>query len=46
MAVMILFLVNGSAVQLIVSMIIGAILLPTAIWVIMSIYHKIGGKKA
>ncbi|MES1045867.1 DUF2812 domain-containing protein [Bacillus sp. Gen3] len=46
MAVMILFLVNGSAVQLIASIIIGAILLPTAIWVIMSIYHKIGGKKA
>ncbi|MFL0366034.1 DUF2812 domain-containing protein [Pseudobacillus sp. 179-B 2D1 NHS] len=45
-AVIILLFVDGSPIQLIASMIIGAIALPTAIWVIMSLYHKMGEKKA
>ncbi|RAS91778.1 hypothetical protein A3863_04675 [Priestia endophytica] len=45
-AVFILLYVDGSAVNILAYMVIGAISLPTAIWVIMSLYHKIGGKKA
>ncbi|WHY77260.1 DUF2812 domain-containing protein [Neobacillus sp. WH10] len=45
-AVFILLYVDGSAVNILISMIIGAIALPTAIWVIMSLYNKMGGKKA
>ncbi|MEH7356908.1 DUF2812 domain-containing protein [Neobacillus drentensis] len=45
-AVFILLYVDGSAVNILASMVIGAIALPTAIWVIMSLYHKKGAKKA
>ena len=37
---------TGTTVEILISMIIGAIALPTAIWVIMSLYHKMGGKSA
>ncbi|MCZ8541858.1 DUF2812 domain-containing protein [Psychrobacillus psychrodurans] len=45
-AVIILLFVDGSELYLIASMVIGAIALPTAIWVIMSLFHKIGMKRA
>lgn len=45
-AVIILLFVDGSAVYTLASMVIGAIALPTAVWVIMSLYHKMGGKSA
>ncbi|WP_243526729.1 DUF2812 domain-containing protein [Bacillus pseudomycoides] len=47
-AIIILLFVDGSdsVVRLLASMAIGAIALPTAIWVIMSLYHKMGGKRA
>lgn len=45
-AVIILLFVDGNTVYTLASMVIGAIALPTAIWVIMSLYHKMGGKKA
>ena len=45
-AVFILLYIDGSAVNILASMIIGAIALPTAIWVIMSLYHKMREKKA
>ena len=43
----ILFGINGTGttVKILFSMIIGAIALPTAIWLIMSLYHKVGGKR-
>ena len=37
---------TGTTVEILISMIIGAITLPTVIWVIMSLYHKMGGKSA
>ncbi|MEI4803998.1 DUF2812 domain-containing protein [Bacillus sp. NPDC077411] len=47
-AIITLLFVDGSdnVVRLLASMVIGAIALPTAIWVIMSLYHKMGGKRA
>ncbi|MGE7917274.1 DUF2812 domain-containing protein [Lysinibacillus xylanilyticus] len=45
-AVLILLYVNGSAVNIFAYMIVGAIALPTAIWAIMSLYQKMGEKKA
>lgn len=45
-AVFILLYVDGRAFNILMSMIIGAIALPTAIWVIMSLYNKMGEKKA
>lgn len=45
-AVFILLYVDGSSVNILASMLIGAIALPTAIWIIMSLYHKMRGKKA
>lgn len=47
-AIIILLFVDGvdSVVRLLASMAIGAIALPTAIWVIMSLYHKMSGKRA
>ncbi|MEH6943340.1 DUF2812 domain-containing protein [Bacillus sp. JJ722] len=45
-AVIILLFVDSSAVHIIASMVIGAIALPTVIWVIMSLYHKVEGKRA
>ncbi|MEG0261228.1 MAG: hypothetical protein RR651_15280 [Lysinibacillus sp.] len=45
-AVYIIVFVDGSAVYTLSSMAIGAIVFPTAIWVIMSLYHKIGRKRA
>lgn len=47
-AVIILLFVDDSdsAVRLLAFMVIGAVALPTAIWVIMSLYHKMGGKRA
>lgn len=44
-AVFILLYVDGSAINILASMIIGAIALPTAIWAIMSLYHKMGERK-
>lgn len=44
----IILLVNGgigTTVKILIAMMIGAIALPTAIWVIMSLYHKVGGKQ-
>ena len=35
---------TGTTVKILIFMIIGAIALPTAIWVIMSLYHKMGGR--
>ena len=52
LAVIILFLlfVGGTdtdpTINLLTYMIAGAIALPTVIWVIMSLYHKMGGKRA
>lgn len=37
---------SGSAVRLLASMVIGAVAIPTVIWVIMSLYHKMRGKRA
>lgn len=37
--------VSDHVVQIFTSMAIGGIALPTAIWVIMSLYHKVGGKR-
>lgn len=37
---------SDSALLTLASMIIGAIALPTAIWAIMSLYHKLGGNRA
>ncbi|WP_255267009.1 hypothetical protein [Bacillus cereus] len=47
-AIIILLFVDGldSVVRLLAFMAIGAIALPTAIWVIMSLYHKMSGKRA
>lgn len=47
-AIITLLFVDGSdsVVRLLASMVIGAIALPTAIWAIMSLYHKMGGKRA
>ncbi|SFJ98413.1 MULTISPECIES: DUF2812 domain-containing protein [unclassified Bacillus (in: firmicutes)] len=47
-AIITLLFVDGSdsVVRLLASMAIGAIALPTAIWVIMSLYHKMGGNRA
>jgi hypothetical protein len=47
-AIIILLFVDGldSVVYRLASMVIGAIVLPTAIWVIMSLYHKIRGERA
>lgn len=47
-AVTILLLIDSSdsTVRIIAYMVIGAVALPTAIWVIMSLYHKIEGKRA
>ncbi|MGY1465615.1 DUF2812 domain-containing protein (plasmid) [Bacillus toyonensis] len=45
-AIFILLYASGSAVNMLASMIIGAIALPTAIWLIMSLCHKMRGKKA
>ncbi|PLR95719.1 DUF2812 domain-containing protein [Bacillus sp. T33-2] len=47
-AVIILLFVDDSdsAARLLASMVIGAVALPTAIWVIMSLYHKMGGNRA
>lgn len=46
-AVILFFVVDSSrAAYIILSMVIGAIVLPTAIWVIMSLYHKMRGKRA
>ncbi|MGG3523035.1 DUF2812 domain-containing protein [Bacillus pseudomycoides] len=47
-AIITLLFVDGSdsVVRLLASMAIGAIALPTAICVIMSLYHKMGGKRA
>ncbi|PAV31491.1 hypothetical protein CIL05_02215 [Virgibacillus profundi] len=36
---------TGATVDILTSMMIGGIALPTAIWLIMSLYHKIGGKR-
>lgn len=36
---------TGTTVSILISMIIGAIVLPTAIWVIMSLYNKVWGKR-
>ncbi|GIO22676.1 DUF2812 domain-containing protein [Oceanobacillus sp. J11TS1] len=44
--IMLFVIVPDSAVRFLASMIIGAIALPTAIWVIMSIYCKTRGKRA
>ena len=46
--VIILLFVNDSdrLVHLLAYMVIGAIAFPTAIWVIMSLYHKMAGKRA
>lgn len=44
-AVFILLYVDGSTINILASMIIGAIALPTAIWAIMSLYHKMGERK-
>jgi len=46
--VIILLVVNdfSSAVRTLASMVIGAIALPTAIWIIMSLYHKLRGKRS
>lgn len=44
--VIILFLVDGlGATSKLLKMMIGAIALPTAIWLIMSLYHIVGGKR-
>lgn len=47
-AVIILLFVDGSdsAVRILASMVVGAVALPTAIWIIMSLYHKIRGERA
>lgn len=44
-AVIILFVTEGSdsAISLLAYMVIGAVAFPTAIWVILSLYHKMGG---
>ncbi|MFJ7736556.1 DUF2812 domain-containing protein [Lysinibacillus sp. NPDC097287] len=44
--VIVLLYVDGSTVYSLAYMTIGAIAFPTAIWVIMSLYHKIGWKSA
>ena len=36
---------TGTTVKNLISMMIGAIALPTAIWIIMALYNKIGGIK-
>ncbi len=46
MSAITLLFVDVRAVHIIASMIIGVIALPTAIWVIMSLCHKMGEKKA
>ncbi|WP_428912160.1 DUF2812 domain-containing protein [Niallia sp. Krafla_26] len=44
--IMLLFFYGtNNSVGLLTSMIIGGIALPTAIWVVMSLYHKVGGKR-
>ncbi|OZI10958.1 hypothetical protein CEW92_14365 [Bacillaceae bacterium SAS-127] len=45
-AIFILLYVDGKAANILASMLIGAIALPTAIWIIMSLYQKMAGKKA
>ena len=46
-AIILLFVVDSTrAVHIILSMVIGAIVFPTAIWMILSLYHKLAGKKA
>lgn len=45
----IILLVNGgteTTVKILIYMMIGAIAFPTAIWIIMSLYHKIGEKRS
>lgn len=37
---------TGTTVKILISMVAGAIVLPTGIWVIMSLYHKVGTKRA
>ncbi|CAM3184623.1 DUF2812 domain-containing protein [Filibacter tadaridae] len=46
-AIIILFFVDGTGitVNILTAMMIGAVAFPTAIWVIMSLYHKVGGKR-
>lgn len=36
----------ASAARIIAAMLIGAVIVPTAVWVIMTLYHKIAGKNA
>ncbi|MFC7679648.1 DUF2812 domain-containing protein [Paenibacillus sp. GCM10028914] len=44
--IILLFAVDTDrAVYILLSMIVGAIVFPTAIWMILSLYHKLGGKK-
>lgn len=45
-AVIVLLFVKDSSVYMFASMVIGAITLPTAIWVIMSLYQKVEKKRA
>lgn len=45
-AVYIIVSVDGSAVYTLASMVIGAIVFPTTIWIIMSLYQKVGKKRA
>ncbi|GGE68747.1 DUF2812 domain-containing protein [Priestia taiwanensis] len=45
-AVITLLFVHDSPIRLLASMVIGAIALPTAIWIILSLYHKMGRQKA
>ncbi|MCM3762889.1 DUF2812 domain-containing protein [Alkalihalobacillus oceani] len=48
LAVMVVAFVDGSrsALHLLAYMVIGAVAFPTAIWVVMSLYHKVKGKRA
>lgn len=36
----------GTTVKILISMMVGAIVFPTAMWIIMSLYHKVGSKRA
>src|SRR5699024_8595411 len=47
LAVIILLFVDGinTTVDILISGMIGVIALPTAIWVVMSLYHKVWGKR-
>jgi Protein of unknown function (DUF2812) len=45
-AVIILLVVNDSPVHILAAGVIGGVALPTAIWIIMSLYHKMGRPKA